>query len=423
MSEPTSPPPTPDVDGRVVWIVNQYAGSPAHGMEYRHYELGRELTKQGMTVVIVSGSYSHLFVHQPRATGAYTLEDIDGLTYCWVGVPHYRGAASIRRVINMLAFMWRLYRLPARLLRRPDVIVVSSPSPFPILPAERWRRRFGCPLVFEVRDIWPMSLQELVGLSDRHPLVLLLGSLESRAYRAADVVVSVLPDAGPHFVRRGMAPGKLRVIPNGIDAGTLEASQTAQVRDGEVAPATSRHRPFIVGYVGTLGIANTIETLIDAARLLQDDGVAIRIVGQGPHEPVLRQLAAGLNNVRFVGPVAKSDVQATMRGLDAGYVGFHRSPLYRLGIAPNKLVGYMAAERPVLLAADAANDLVRDAGCGLTVEPDDPRALADAILRLRDMDPEERARLGRNGREFVARELTYRTLGAEYAALLAEVME
>jgi glycosyltransferase involved in cell wall biosynthesis len=220
-----------------------------------------------------------------------------------------------------------------------------------------------------------------------------------------------------------MAPGKLRVIPNGIDADTLETGEPARVREGEGALSAARGQgPFVVGYVGTLGIANTIETLIDAARLLADDGVEIRIVGQGPHEPNLRRRAAGLANVRFVGPVTKSEVQATMRGLDAGYVGFHRSPLYRLGIAPNKLVGYMAAERPVLLAADAANNLVREAGCGITVEPDDPRALADAIVRLRDMEPEERARLGTNGREYVARELTYRTLGAQYAAVLDEAM-
>ena len=127
---------TDDSIGRgVVWIVNQYAGSPAHGMEYRHYELGRELTSLGMTVVVISGSYSHLFTQQPRTRGGYTVERIDGVTYCWVKIPAYRRAMSLGRVFNMVAFMLRLYRLPVGRFPRPDAIIVSSPSLFPILPA------------------------------------------------------------------------------------------------------------------------------------------------------------------------------------------------------------------------------------------------------------------------------------------------
>ena len=81
----------------MVWFVNQYAGSAVHGMEFRHYEIGRELTRLGVQVVVISGSYSHLFTRQPTATGAYTLEQVDGLTYCWVRVPRYQRAMSLGR--------------------------------------------------------------------------------------------------------------------------------------------------------------------------------------------------------------------------------------------------------------------------------------------------------------------------------------
>jgi glycosyltransferase involved in cell wall biosynthesis len=409
-------PPRSARSGRVVWIVNQYAGSPVHGMEFRHYELGRELRARGMDVVILSGTYSHLFTREPRVTGAYTLEQIDGLRYCWVRVPRYRRASSPRRVLNMLAFMARLYRLPRGLLPRPDVVIVSSPSPFPFLPAEGWRRRYRCALVFEVRDIWPMSLQELVGLPAYHPLVLLLRWFESRAYRKADLIVSLMSAAEPHFVRRGMSPGKARVIPNGVSAEALAAAPTAG------PPDRGHPGPFVVGFAGTLGLANSIETLIEAARLLRNEDIEFRVVGHGPNEPELRALASNLPNVRFQGAVAKAEVPSVLRGFDAAYVGFHRSPLYRYGISPNKLGEYMAAGRPVILAADAANDIVQRADCGITVAPEDPRALADAILRLRSMAPAERARLGGNGRAYVDRELSYAALGARYAAALAEVL-
>jgi len=120
----------------------------------------------------------------------------------------------------------------------------------------------------------------------------------------------------------------------------------------------------------------------------------------------------------FTGSVAKTDVPATLRAFDACYVGYHRSPLYRFGIAPNKVYDYLAAGRPVILAAEAANDVVHDATAGLTVPPDDPAALADAIRTLRDMTPSERAQLGANGRTWVEREHSYRALARRYLAVL-----
>lgn len=399
----------------VVWFVNQYAGSPVHGMEFRHYELGRELAALGHTVVVISGSYSHLFVRQPTTTGTYTVEDVDGLTYCWVRVPAYRRAMSAGRVLNMFMFAARLYRLPTRRLPVPDAIVVSSPSLLPILPAERWARRLGARLVFEIRDVWPLTLQELGRLSRRHPLVAVFGWLEDRSYRVADIVVSVLPGVGPHLAAHGAASSKLRIIENGIDSEALR--EPFGPAPPNVRAATGQ-TGFTVGFVGTLGAANALDALIQAARLLAGDGMRFVIVGQGSDDGRLRVLSADLPNVSFVGPVAKADVPATLREFDACYVGYHRSSLYRFGISPNKVFDYMAAARPIVLAAVAANDPVRDGGCGLTVPPDDPEALAQALRILQAMSPAERAELGANGRAYVEREHTYAKLAALYVSTL-----
>ena len=129
-------------------------------------------------------------------------------------------------------------------------------------------------------------------------------------------------------------------------------------------------------------------------------------------------MAADLDNVTFVGPVSKRDVPTTLASFDACYVGYHRTPLYRFGIAPNKVLDYMAAARPIVLAAEAANDPVRDAGCGITVEPDDPAAVADAIRGLRNMAESERAELGSRGRAYVERVHTYARLAERYERVL-----
>lgn len=399
----------------VVWFVNQYAGSPHHGMEFRHYELGRQLVKLGARVVVISASYSHLFAHPPAVRATYQLEEVDGLTYCWVRVPPYGRAISVGRVRNMVVFMLRLFRLPTRRLPPPDAIVVSSPSLFPILPASLWGRRAGRRLVFEVRDIWPLTLQELGGLSRLHPLVAVMDWFERFAYRVADTVVSVFPAAAPHYLDRGMAPGKLRVVPNGASPDAfLEPDRPApkQVR------AVVESGAFTVGFVGTLAVANAIENLIDAARLLADAHVRFVIVGNGSEGGRLRSLAADLPNVTFVGPVGKPEVPATLRAFDLCYIGYQRSPLYRFGISSNKVFDYMAASRPIVLAADAANDWVQAAGCGITVPPDDPAALASAIRIMQGMPAAELSRLGANGRAYVEREHSYAVLARRYLPIL-----
>jgi glycosyltransferase involved in cell wall biosynthesis len=399
----------------VVWFVNQYAGSPHHGMEFRHYELGRQLVELGARVVVISGSYSHLFAHQPAVRATYQLEEVDGLTYCWVRVPPYSRAMSVGRVRNMVVFMLRLFRLPTRRLPAPDAIVVSSPSPFPILPASLWTPRTGRRLIFEVRDVWPLTLQELGGLSRLHPLVAVMGWFERFAYRAADTVVSVFPAAAPHYAAKGMAPSKLRVVPNGASPDAFLEPTRPTPEDVRVVAESGA---FTVGFVGTLAVANAIEPLIEAARLLANEDVRFVIVGHGSEDGRLRTLAADLPNVTFLGPVDKPDVPATLRAFDLCYIGYHRSTLYRFGISSNKVFDYMAASRPIVLAADAVNDWVQAAGCGITVPPDDPGALAAAIRTMAGMSAPERSRLGANGRAFVEREHDYAVLARRYLPIL-----
>jgi glycosyltransferase involved in cell wall biosynthesis len=398
----------------VIWIINQYAGSPRHGMEYRHYYLARQMAERGHRVVVISGSHSHLFTQPPQVSRHFTFELIDEVTYCWVALPRYQRAISLARVLNMAAFALRLERLPTDQLPRPDAILVSSPSLFPIVVAARWARRWGARLVFEVRDIWPLTLRELGGLPRLHPLVVLMQWLEDYSYRVADTVVSVLPAAEGHMVSRGMERRKFRYLPNGID---LSDSQTARATPSAVRDAV-RPGVFTVGFVGTLGTANVLETLVDAARLLGEDEAQVVVVGHGALRDELMARAADVPNVAFTGPVPKEQVAGAIELFDACYVGYRRSSLYRFGVSPNKLYEYMAARRPVVFAADAANRPVEEAECGLTVPPEDPTALAAAIRSLAARPPAERARLGENARAYVERRHDYRRLADELVEIV-----
>jgi glycosyltransferase involved in cell wall biosynthesis len=210
-----------------------------------------------------------------------------------------------------------------------------------------------------------------------------------------------------------MDPAKFHYLPNGIE---LDGRRNGAAPD--LVRAAIRPGAFTVGFVGTLGRANVLETLIDAARLLEPDGVEVVVVGHGPEREQLVARADGASNIAFVGPIPKEAVAPALGLFDACYVGYRRSSLYRFGVSPNKLYDYMAAGRPVLFAADAANQPVREADCGRTVAPEDPQALADAIRSLAAASPEERERLGANARAYVAEHHDY----ARLADRLAEVL-
>jgi glycosyltransferase involved in cell wall biosynthesis len=407
-----------------ILLINHYAGSVRHGMEYRPYYLAREWVRAGHEVTIVAASASHVRTQAPTMGLRTRMEEtIDGIAYVWLATPPYRGNGAAR-LRNMAAFLWHLHAAGDQLARtvKPDAVIASSTYPLDIWPAARIARRAGARLVHEVHDLWPLSPMELGGYSPRHPFIMLLQAAEDFACRRADAIVSILPKVRPHLEAHGMAPHKLHVVPNGLDPDEWQGvAVPLPGRLDVVLDGLRRQDRFIVGYAGTHGIANALGTLLDAAHRLRGRPVAFVLVGGGPDKPALeaRAAALGLDNVHFFDPVAKSQVPALLRRFDAAYIGWRRQALYRFGISPNKLIDYMMAGRPIVHAVEAGNDPVMEAGCGLTVAPDDPQAIADAVLAMQALDAPTRAALGRRGRDHALANHTYPVLGRRFLTALA----
>lgn len=407
-----------------ILLINHYAGSVRHGMEYRPYYLAREWVRLGHSVRIVASATSHIRARGPLLGGRARLDEtIDGIDYTWFATPGYRGNGAAR-VRNMASFVWRLLR-EARSLAdetRPNVVIASSTYPLDIWPAHRIARLAGARLLFEVHDLWPLSPMELGGYSRWHPFIMLLQAAENYACRHADAVVSILPKVREHLEAHGMAPHKLHVVPNGTDPAEWLAAieELPPALDHALSGLRGAGR-FVVGYAGTHGVANALDTLLDAASLLRAQPVSFVLVGGGPDKRGLQQRAAalGLEHVHFFEPVAKRQVPALLARFDLAYIGWQRQPLYRFGIAPNKLIDYMMAARPVLHAVEAGNDPVADAGCGLTVAPEDPRAIADGVLRMLALPPARREAMGQRGRAYALANHTYPVLGQRFLTACA----
>ncbi len=445
-----------------ILLVNHYAGSPRHGMEFRPYYLAREWVRMGHRVMIVGASWSHVRQRQPMpdagvppalslgdARGAADADEagsageagrprrsdppgdaarsfdetLDGVVYRWLQTPPYVGN-GVGRVRNIATFLIRLWRASPALAAsfRPDVVIASSTYPMDIWVVRRLARLAGAPWVYEVHDLWPASPIELSGLSPRHPFIRLCQKAENDAYRDADLVVSMLPKVAGHMQAHGLDLAKLRIVPNGIALDDWGAAPTplAAPLAARLAALRAEGRT-IVGYAGSHGTPNALDVLLDAAARLRDRPLAFVLVGDGHEKARLaeRVRAEALTNVELFPPVPKAQIPALLAAFDIAYIGWRRVPIYRFGIAPNKLMDYMMASRAVLHSVDAGNDPVAEAGCGITVEPESPAAVADGIEALAALSVAERAAMGARGKAYVVAHHSYRVLAERFVEAIA----
>jgi len=374
---------------KTLWILNHYAVTPDLPGGTRHVDLARELVKLGWRVTILASAFHHVFRrHVKLAPGQrWRVEEVDGVDVVWIRTTPYRGN-DWRRTWSMVDYTvrawWTGRLLPRRIpeVGRPDVVLGSSVHLLAVVAAWRLARHYRARFVMEVRDLWPQTLVDMGQLSEASLMTRLLRGLEAFLYRRAARIVTLLPRVEDYIASRGIPREKVVWVPNGVDLSRFPTPSPSPQADG----------PFTVMYPGAHGEANALGTVIEAAALLQDQAAEVRFVfvGDGPEKEWLMEKARslGLRNVEFRDPVRKAETTDTLHEAHVFVFHLQRAPVFEYGVSSNKLFDYMAAERPVVFAVQAGNNPVDEAGCGITIAPEDPAALADAV-------PPPRTPLGR----------------------------
>ncbi|MFD1780019.1 glycosyltransferase family 4 protein [Fredinandcohnia salidurans] len=405
-----------------ILLINHYAGSNQHGMEYRPFYLSREWVKMGHNVTIIASSYSHVRTIQPDIKGKWTSEIIDGIHYMWIETPPYEGN-GVKRVVNIFSFVKDLYTNSDKLSKEiaPDIVIASSTYPLDIYPASKIAEKSNAKLIFEVHDLWPLTPMELGNMSKFHPFILTMQKGENDAYKKADKVVSLLPKAKEHMINHGMDPEKFEFLPNGIVTEDWEnANEQIPNEHIELISKLKNEGSFLIGYAGGQGISNALEYLLDVAKIMQDKPISFVLVGKGAERDALIQKSKdmGLTNIHFLPVINKNAIPDFLSRMDALYIGWRRSSLYRFGVSPNKLLDYMMAAKPIIHSIEAGNDLVKEANCGISVAPEDPVLIADAIDQIFKLTDIERKRLGDNGKKFVLDNHDYRVLADRFIKIM-----
>lgn len=404
-------------------LVNHYAGSPDHGMEFRPHQIGRHWVAAGHEVTILAGSYSHLRHRNPDVPGAVREERIDGIRYRWLRTPTYTGN-GLGRIRSIHAFLRAVDRERRTSLRKQavDGVIASSTYPFDIDPCRRLAREHGAGLVWEVHDLWPLSPIELGGYSPRHPFIRVTQRAEDRCCRDADRVVSILPRAIDHLRTRGLDPARCVVIPNGaepVDTSHPDHEEPGRRIDGHRAAGR-----FTVAYAGGHGSYHALDLLLRAVARVDPTRIALVLIGDGDEKPALRTLATdlGLRHTDFLDRVDRTSAIAALERADAIYAGLAPHPIYRFGIGLNKLFDGMLAGRPLLGSYTAGNDPIEEADCGIRVPAGDVDGLASGLRRMAGTSAADRDDMGRRGREHVRRHHDYAQLADRFAETVRQAI-
>lgn len=312
----------------------------------------------------------------------YAVEETDGIRVVRVKTFITANEGVALRTLDYLSFMAAAFA--AGLFQaRPDVVIATSPQFFSAVAGWALAGVRGKPFVFELRDLWPASIVA-VGAMNGNRALRLLERLELFLYRRAEAIVSVTESFRRDLVRRGIPPGKISVVVNGVDLPRY----SPRPRDPELAAEWDLDGKFVVGYVGTHGMAHALGRVLDAAERLRDvPDLRFLFVGTGAEKEKLVEEAGrrGLSNVRFAPPQPKESMPRVWSLCDVALVHLKDAPVFAT-VIPSKIFEAMGMGLPILIASPEgeAGGIVEKEGAGAWVPPEDPRALSEAVLRFRD---------------------------------------
>lgn len=406
-----------------ILIVHQYFLAQGEAGGSRWNELSRYFAQAGHEVTVLAGTVhyatgaktdrykGHLFVREEPEPGVTVYR-------CHVSETYNR--SFLGRFWAYLSFALSSTWVGLTKVKRPDVVIATSP---PLTVAMTMRFLAACkraPAIFEVRDLWPESAIDTGVLTSRL-LIWLSYRLERMAYRRAKRINVLTPAFRDVLVsKKGIAPEKISVIPNGADPDIVRPGP----RDNEVRRSLGLEGKFVICYVGAHGRANRLGQLLDAAEIFRREAADARIlfVGDGMEKPGLIRQAKerGLENVIFVDSIPKERIADYINAADVCTAVLMRNDTFKT-VYPNKVFDYMSCERPVVIGIDGvARQLVEEAGGGLFAEPENPRMFVDQVLRLKS-SPELCRQMGQSGRRYVLEHFDRAKLARRYLELLSSI--
>lgn len=402
---------------KTIWFINKYSKIPQDGdIGSRDFMILKELAKMDCQCFYITSSGNHLsgFNHQKNI---YEMDDVSGVHVCKIKTNKYKGAKSIGRLLSWILFEFWLLVLPNKhKSSKPDVVVASSLSLLTILNGIILKAKYKCRLIFEIRDIWPLTLTEEGGYSTKNLFVLVLGWIEKVGYKKADVIVGTMPNLGAHVKEVLGYEKETYCIPMGVDISQINpvSSISLEYRDAYFPPNKT-----IIGYAGTIGRTNALEIFFECARLMKDnDSVYFLVVGSGDLKDSYVDQTKDLSNVGFAPKVSKEQVPSVLAQCSMLFLSAFPSKVWDYGQSLNKVIDYMLAGKPIICSYSGYQSMINEAECGIYTNPGDVVELKNAVMTYADMPQSEREEIGKRGRQWIIENRQFPILAKKYYSIM-----
>ncbi|MCT7590672.1 glycosyltransferase family 4 protein [Aliarcobacter butzleri] len=374
-----------------IWIINHYAFPYGYGFHTRQHTIAKMLNNLGYKVTIFASSFNHLKTKEVQIEDIYKEEIHDNIKYIWINTKEYQGN-GFGRIKNIFEFSKNLNKIYKKFYNKPDIVWVSSPQPFSIYNGIKIKNYFKSKFIFEERDIWPLTLQILNGVSKYNPLSIIFRYLQLQAYKHSDLIVTPLENLKEFVEQSGFKNKKIVYIPQPFVKFEIEEFKIDLPKD-----------KFIVGYVGSIGHSNSVMNLIKAANLLKArEDIYFVMVGDGPQLDELKKFVKEkkILNIKFFGKLEKKQAMYVLSQCNILYKGHPDIELYNYGLSAVKLNEYMYSNKPIVHAVNLKSDSVVKSSCGLNILPEKEEELKNAILKLKE-DDNLYNKCSNNGRQYV----------------------
>jgi glycosyltransferase involved in cell wall biosynthesis len=402
---------------RILFISQFYLPEPTSMFQ----ELVQTLQRRGHDVTVLTGfpNYPTGKLYSGYRIRLWQWEMVEQVPVLRVPLYPNHSRSGFKRMNNFISFAVSSSLLAPWLLQKPDVVFVRHPPLTVGLPAFAISRRFRVPFVYQIQDMWPETLRA-TGMMQNEYLLNLVGAAAKWVYRKASAVLVISPGFKKNLVEKGVSTSKIYEVSNWVDTSVYFPTR----QNHELARETGLAGKFNIMYAGNIGAAQGLDTMIEAAKMIQDlPAVQFVLVGDGIAKPGLMSEVdeKRLKNVRFLGKYPQESMSELFALADLLFVHLRDDPLFKITI-PHKIFSYMAVGKPILAAVTGdARNVIQDGNCGVTCEPENPEAMVRAIRQVCEMSERNRLAMGLRGVEVVKQRYSRAERVAEIEGVLKAV--
>jgi glycosyltransferase involved in cell wall biosynthesis len=396
---------------KVIWCISKYASPETYGPSTKLFNTARYLSNFHDVTLISSNSNHH--AKYPQSNKKINVEFIESLRHIWINQNSFKKTRSLSRLISWFSFDYNLSKLQKKINEVPDLILVSSLPLFTILWALKIKRKYDIKVIFEVRDIYPLTMMEM-GYSRWNPIVLYMSYVERKAYKYSDLVVGTMSGIGQRVEE--VLGYKKETFHSPIGLSPLFKQSVEELQEKRFI-----QNKFVVGYVGSVGKANNLDTLIQGAQHFQsDDRFHFLVVGDGEMLNAYKNIAS--SNVTFTGRVAPENVKYWINQCDVLYLSTLKSKVFEYGQSMNKLREYLGSGKPLILAYEGYIDpFLKEAGI-LYVNLNDSNVLITSIKKINNLSKQDLIKISDTNKAISSRYYDYKIINESYKEVITKTL-